>query len=242
MKIMKTKFILFSLIFFFIFISCKKEEPDDSGIIEMKFITWNSQMGISKNNDIPKRGDVHTVYLIDSKKNTLHLKVTTDEIIEGVPDNFNWITIYQSNETMLDSQRGFMFELPPGNYQGIGILQSNAFSWICTHQGDTVELLDMNDMDGPPSSLIYNIFNSEGLFVLDDEGLLERQYNNEKLGTFEILPGKKTIVTIRMNIVSMDWFDNDGDGQWSEGDSIDNWMTPEGITTMADFIIEYEDK
>lgn len=239
---MKTKLIFFSFIFFLIFVSCKKEEPSDSGIIEIRLTTWNSEMSESKQNNILRSGDTNTVYLIDTRKDFLQLKVTTDEITEGVPDNFDWITIYQSNQTMLDSQRGFQFELPQGNYQGIGILQSNAFAWICMHQGDTVELLDMNDNSQSPSTLIYNIFNPQGLFVLGANNFLEGVDNNEKLGTFQILPGKKTIVTIRVNIVSMDWFDNDGDGEWSEGDQIDNWMLPEGITTMADFIVEYQDK
>ncbi len=57
---------------------------------------------------------------------------------------------------------------------------------------------------------------------------------------FFIKPNKTTKVTMRMNLKTLDWIDNDGSGEWSEGDELTNWTVPEGVTTMMDFIVEYE--
>jgi hypothetical protein len=238
--------ILSSLCILFLFVSCSKEEDEninpnntnETGLLSVKMTTWNSYENNSKGASI--KGDTITLDIIDSKKFKFDLRVTTDEIKAGVPDNFKWITIYESDETLYDSERDFEFELPAGNYKGIAIVQGNQHHWVCKDGGDIMELPDLNDRFLPADAHIYNIFGEDGLYVLDENSLLTKVTNDEKLGTFEVLPNRKTIVTIRMNLLTLDWIDNDGDGQWSEGDELDNWTTPEGIDTMADFIVEYE--
>lgn len=223
--------------------SCKKEEEGkpSTGYVSVKVTNWNNyENNAQKKSTLKSSGDTITLDIIDTKKTKLSFKVTTDEIKAGVPDDFNWISIYESGVNMLDSDREFQFELPVGNYQGIGILQSNLFYWICKNGEDVLEIPSLNDSDKPNSADIYNIFGNDGLFTIGSDGLLISPSNNERLGTFEIFPGQKTTVTIRMNLISLDWYDNDRDGLWSEGDEIGNWQVPEGVNTMADFIVVYE--
>jgi hypothetical protein len=237
---MKKEGIILGLAALLFLTGCKKDD-DENGFLTVKMSSWNNYMNSSKTTLATKEnGDTITLDIVDMKKFRFDLKVTTDEITAGVPDDFDWISIYESNQTLLDSERDFQFELPVGNYRGIGIMQGNQHHWVCNYDGDVIEIPSLNNDELSDEAIIYDIFGENGLFVLDENDLLEAASNNEKLGTFEILPGKNTSVTIRMNLATLDWYDNDGDGQWSEGDDIGNWTLPEGVTTMADFIVEYD--
>jgi len=218
------------------------DEEADTGSLIVRMSTWNSCVSDS-GDGLLKRASASTVYtlnLVDLRNILYQFKVTTDEIQAGVPDDFNWITIYESDSMMHFSEREIQFELPAGNYRGIGLLQSNRLYWVCAYEDSLIYIGDMNNAAAGEDAWIYNIFGEKGLYVLDENGMLGKVQNEEKLGTFEILPGKRTSVTVRMNVKTLDWFDNDGDGKWSEGDAVDNWTLPEGVTTMMDFIVEYE--
>lgn len=241
---MKNTYITLGLAALFLFGSCSKEEENEiseTGILSVRMTTWNSyKSGAGETSFSQGANDPVTLEVIDVKSFKMDIKVTTGEIKEGVPDDFNWISIYESDETLLNSQRDFQFELPPGKYKGIGILQGNQFYWVCRNEEQVLEMQSMNNIHAGPNTHVYNVFGEDGLYIPDENNLLVKVTNNEKLGTFEIKPGKKTLVTIRMNIMTLDWWDNDGNGKWSPGDDIDNWTLPEGMTTMADFLVEYE--
>ncbi len=242
---MKIKYFILGMAALSVFANCSKEEKEeekDSGLLSVNMVMWNSYDGSSKSTPgVTSPGEAITLDIIDVRSSRMDLKVTTDEVKEGMTDNFNWVPIYESSDTMLNSERDFQFELPAGNYRGIGILQGIQFQWVCRYGDQVMDVQDSNgDGNGGLEGLVYNIFGEDGLYVPDEGNVLVKVNNNEKLGTFEIKPGKKTLVTVRMNLMTLDWFDNDGDGQWSEGDGIDNWTLPEGVTTMADFLVEYQ--
>ena len=167
------------------------------------------------------------------------IEVSTGEIIEGKPDNLDWKTIYESSNEILHTELKISIDLPIGAYKSIKLTMSNRLSWICTLRGNTLEFPDLNSSQLIPEAKILNWFGKEGLFLLDANNFKLVQ-PKEKLGLFEIRSGKITNVTLRMNIKTLDWIDNDRDGKWSFGDRLDNWTTPQGIDTMMDFIIKYE--
>lgn len=240
---MKNTFIALGIAALFLFGSCGKEadeETNETGTLSVNMTMWNTYKSGDGGTPAGTGTDPVTLDIIDLKSFKMDLKVTTGKIQEGVPDDFEWISIYESDETLLNSQRDFQFQLPAGHYRGIGLLQGNRFHWVCRNGDQVMELEDYNNPGAAPETHVYNIFGEDGLYVPDEGNLLVKVMNNEKLGTFEIKPGKKTLVTIRMNTMTLEWFDNDNDGKWSSGDHIDNWKLPEGITTMADFLVEYQ--
>ena len=169
------------------------------------------------------------------------MQVTTDEVKAGVKySDINWTTIYESNTEMLHADRSFTKELSAGVYKGIRMEQRNRLFWVCAFNGNTYEFPSLNNSNLGDNAIITNIFGENGLYKIDGNGVLEVDNDKEKLGTFEIKSGQTSRVSLRLNITSLDWIDNDHSGTWTDGDELKNWKTPEGIDTMADFIVEYD--
>jgi hypothetical protein len=241
---MKTLLLVF--VSFFLLIGCesnKTTEPETGmGMLEMYMTVWNAYgEDFGKVANIPANPkQVYTTELINIRHLIPEIQVTTDEIEAGVAANsVDWITIYQSDEEMLHTDREVSIEIPTGDYRGIRIVQRNLMYWVCTNDGDVIEFPSLNDNELAPEELLVNTFGEEGLYEIDGEGNFYLYHDGEKLGTFEILPGSNTKVTMRLNIQTIDWHDNDGSGDWSYGDELSNWTLPEGIETMSDFIVEY---
>ncbi len=243
---MKTKnvivCVLTSMLFF---VSCDKEDDvgAKNGTLNFLFSVWNAEhapiMNIIAIN-VENNSHHHTLELINVRQFIPKIEVTTDEIRDGLsPDDIDWFTMYESSEEMLHTDRNVTIEIPVGNYTGFRITQRSLFYWVCVFEGDTIEFPAYNNPNIGPNDLLINYMGEDGLYELKD-GVLMLRHPNEKLGTFEIMPNKTTRVTMRMNIISIDWHDNDGSGDWSNGDQLSNWSLPEGITTMSDFIVEYE--
>ncbi len=223
-------------------IGCKKESPTDStdetGALQLKYTTWNSY-----SSKAPKAtlSDTHTCNLIDGRHVLYSIAFATGDIVDGEPDTLDWITTYESSEEMLDSEREFSpVTMPIGNYKNIRIVQSNRVYFVGTLGSDTLELPNLNNSELEPADSLLNICGENGMYVHDENNNFKLEAPDEKLGGFEMKSGKTTKLTIRVNIKTFDWIDNDGNGEWSEGDELDNWTLPEGIETMTDFIVEYE--
>jgi hypothetical protein len=229
--------------------SCGKKDvtgpTQEKGTLKFSTTVWNQYIAkavkaLSKTlTATSSPGDTNTCNLINLKSIMYKIEVSTGEIIEGKPDNLDWKTIYESSNEILHTELKISIDLPIGAYKSIKLTMSNRLSWICTLRGNTLEFPDLNSSQLIPEAKILNWFGKEGLFLLDANNFKLVQ-PKEKLGLFEIRSGKITNVTLRMNIKTLDWIDNDRDGKWSFGDRLDNWTTPEGIDTMVDFIIKYE--
>ncbi len=210
----------------------------DNGELSVKLRTWNNFETANTKSVSANLSDPTLLQFVDVKGYKYEMKVTTDDITEGVKDSeIEWITIYESEELKDDSERDFQFELPVGDYKGFALLQGRDFFWIAEHDGEIIEIPTSN---GGSSDTIYNVFGVDGLYVLNSSDELTKVNNEEKLGVdFKIEEGKTTLLTIRINFKEIWWYDNDGDGNWSIGDMADDPLLPEGVTTMADFIVVY---
>lgn len=213
---------------------CENTDTDESknGTLNVKFRTWNTYVENTENALIK---DSYNFDLTDVRTNKYEMKFTTDEIQAGKADSdINWVTVYTSDEMMLDSERDFYFELPPGDYKGFGLLQGRDFFWVISDGSKTIEIPDSN---GGGDTLVYNVFGLNGLYERDSNGVLQEITNNEKIGTsFTIVADTEHSLTVRMNLDKLVWFDNDESGGWSNGDSFEGPTLPHGIETMADFI------
>ena len=87
----------------------------------------------------------------------------------------------------------------------------------------------------------HNYSQEDSMFYLVSEG--------EKLGGFNINQGGITKLYMKMNGYGGDgidpctsvWIDTNNNGVWDCGiDRLDDFQCPPEITTMADFIVEYE--
>lgn len=237
------------LVFALILISCsedvtspKDEETNgDIGTLEFRMTVWNAEHpGGLKNIYSKTQADTHTVDIINTRHLIPKIEISTDEVKEGVsPNDINWTVMYESNVEMLATDRGITIELPVGKYVSFKLTQRNLMYWVCNFEGDIFEFPSFNNSDIGPDDLLVNYFGETGLHEIEG-GVFVLKYERERLGSFEIKPSKKTKVTMRMNLITLDWIDNDGSGDWSDGDELTNWRTPEGVTTMTDLIVEYE--
>ncbi len=217
--------------------ACNKDEDKKAeGNLTLKMRVWN-------NYETPAVKGSNARFIlpfVDVIGYKYEMKVTTDVIQEGTREQeVNWITIYTSDELKGDSERDFQFQLPAGEYKAFSLLQSRGFFWVGDYNGTNIQIPAWNGSTGVFEDRICNVFANE-LFVLNTSGVYESVNNGEQIGAaFRIEEGKTTSVIIRTNFTSIEWSDNDENGIWSEGDSAGEPIVPEGITTMADFIVTY---
>lgn len=224
-------------------LSCDKNENNDAEKGTLTFLTtvWNTKLSDDVTKTLLKaKGDTNTVDLINIRHLISKIEITTDEIKDGVsPNDINWTLMYESNQEMLHTDREVTIELPVGEYKGIKLTQRNLMYWVCLFEGDTIEFPSLNNSDLQQNAELFNYFGEEGFYEIED-GVFVSTNAEERLGFFEIKPDATTKVTMRMNLITLDWVDSDGSGEWSYGDELTNWTVPEGVTTMTDFIVEYE--
>jgi hypothetical protein len=202
--------------------------------------------------------DTLTCPLVDIRTVLMKIEVTKDTLVHRGFANQEWITFYESNEELLNSERDIRGVLDIGTYKGMRITQRNLMYWVCTHPDDpqdTLELYSLNVRDtlevGVNDTLI-DYFGTDGFYHLVGDTLYNSNISGNGGGAdefmgcyFNISPGKITDVTMRMNIVSLDWLDYNENGifEYWGGDTLDNWKTAhDSIVTMADFIIKYYDE
>ncbi len=240
---MKKLFLLGTMVCAFVFLAgCKKAETGKAdGNLSLKLRVWNNYQTSAAKSTLKGASGPIVLPFVDVIGYKYEMKVTTDVIQDGTRESdINWITIYESDELKGDSERDFQFQLPPGEYKAFGLWQSLGFFWVGDYNGTPVQIPEWNGAAGVFEDRLYNVF-ANGLFLLNSSGVFERVNNGEQIGaSFIIEEGKTTTVTIRTNFVSIEWSDNDNNGIWSEGDGADDPILPDGITTMADFIVDYE--
>lgn len=240
-----------SLVIVFVMFSCFDPPPGDelTGNLEFRMLTWNTYEGLEKTSI-----DTYTCPIVDIRHLIKSIQLTQDTIYNGGPVDQQWLTFYESDNEMLHSERDMTGTLDIGTYKGIKINQRNLMYWICTHPDDLADTLDFPSLNYADTSVIglndtlVNIFGVDGPYYVDEDTMkLAINGGNERMGChFTIFPGKTTRVTVRMNLVSLDWIDKNMDGQYTFMDTsldrLDNWLTPaDSIVTMADFIVEYFD-
>jgi len=237
------------LVFALIITSCSEDVTSpkdngtngDKGTLEFRTTVWNAEFpdGL-KNIYSHTQTDTNTVDIINIKHLIPKIEISTDEVKGGVsPGDINWTVMYESSEEMLATDREITIELPVGKYVSFKLTQRNLMYWVCNFEDRIFEFPSFNDSELDPNAQLINYFGETGLHEIEG-GVFVLKYERERLGSFEIKPNAKTKVTMRMNLITLDWIDNDGSGDWSDGDELTNWRTPEGITTMTDLIVEYE--
>lgn len=216
--------------------SSSDKNNKDNGQLVMKLTVGDYAKGAGKS----LTRDINTALdLVDIRHIVFSLAVTTDTVAENQPDNLTWHEILAETEEHYDSERAMSQDLPPGTYQAVKIIQSNYLYWVCTDGVETYELYSLNNSGAPADTHILNIFANDGMYSVDGGNNFTVTTTGEKMGTaFEIIAGKTTQLTLRNNLDTLDWNDADNSGNWSAGDSLDNWTTIPGTTTMVDFIVE----
>lgn len=239
---MKKLLLLSALAVAFAFFSgCNKAENDKvEGDLSLKLRVWNNYKAQPIKSIQNTLSDSIQLPFVDVIGYKYEMKVTTDEIQEGTREaDVEWITIYESGELKGDSERDFQFQLPAGEYKAFALWQSLGFYWVGDYNGTKIQIPAWNGNPGIFEERLYNVF-ANGFFVLNANGVFERVNNGEQIGaSFQIVEGKTTTVTIRTNFTSIVWRDNDNNGIWSDGDSAAEPVLPEDVSTMADFIVEY---
>ncbi|MFA6617895.1 MAG: hypothetical protein WCT23_02365 [Candidatus Neomarinimicrobiota bacterium] len=227
-------------------------QEESTGTLIYRLATWNTYDFDTMNKPTV---DTLTCPLIDIKTILLKIEVTQDTIIHEGPADQEWITLYESNEELLHSERDIRAVLDTGTYKGMRLTQRNMLYWVCTHPDnsqDTLEFYDLNNRDtlevGEHGSLI-NYFGTDGFYHLVNDTLYNSNISEDGSGAgefigcyFKIFPGQITEVTMRMNLISLDWLDYNENGiyEYWGGDTLDNISTAhDSIVTMADFIVRY---
>ena len=237
---MKRIFSIYCLVCVFIFSGCDKEPTlENNGTLSVQMRTWSTYENSLTKSARNTFSDSIILSFLDIKGYKYEMKVTTDEISAGLKDSdVDWITIYQSDELKEDGERDFQFTLPAGEYKGFALWQGNEFTWIGEDNGTRIEIPSSNGSD---SDSVYNVFGSDGLYFMNDNGELQKVENNEMLGvSFTINEDQTTTLTVRVNITGIVWYDNDQSGTWSDGDGVGDMLLPDGVDTMSDFIVVYE--
>ena len=236
----KSIFLSLVICAFVIFSGCEKDNDNNAdGNLSIKLRLWNNYEESTTKNLIKGSSSPIQISFVDVIAYKYEMKVTKDVIEEGMKESdIDWITIYESNELKKDGERDFQFTLPSGEYKGFALWQGNDFFWVGDYNGTEIQIPTSN---GGDSNRIFNAFGIDGLYVLNDDGELTKVNNNEQIGvSFNIEEGKTTTVTIRTNFMAIDWYDNDGNGNWSDGDEAGDPIIPDDVSTMADFIVDYE--
>lgn len=261
---MKAKHLLImSLVLVFVLISCFDPPIEESteGTLEFRMLLWNSyESGMQK-----AAVDTYTCPIVDVRHLIPLIQFTKDTIYHGGPADQEWIDFYESDEEMYHSERSMSAVMDTGTYKGIRIFQRVLFYWVCTHPddpNDTLEFAQVNasdpygiELDDPSlNDTIVNIFGTNGLYYDSNDTLYNVNHTENGAGDivhgeyigcyFKIFPDRTTRVTVRMNLVTLDWMDINEDGvftplDYSE-DAIDNINTfADSIITMSDFFVEY---
>jgi hypothetical protein len=211
-----------------------------TGTLQYRTTTWNTEFPDAMPKASRDALATDTLKLIDVIQYLAMMEVTTDAIDSGVTraEDVNWTVIYQSTEEMLTTHRDFSVELPVGDYKGYRVTQGNRLYWVCTSGNDTLEIPSLNDNSRPHNDLIIGHINDKGFYEINDDGIFIKK-NDEKLGVFEIRPATLTKITVRMNLMAL-VIDSQAFAQDSTYNILD-WLLPEGISTMSDFIVDYDD-
>ena len=220
-----------------LFISCGGNgtgTDDGNGVLQLDIIYGNSSTA-----DVIKDRQI-TCKIIDLRSIIYSIAVSTGRVAPGITNDLSWKTIYTNSQETLLSRIAFPpTELSCGQYKSFMISMRNGVYWRCvTPAGDTVDLRDQNSQDSAFDALSpTNFFSDTGLCYIDQQNMFFLQTTNEKLGGFEISKNDTTVLTLRFNFNTLDWFDNDNSSTWTPGDSLDNWTGIPGTTTMMDFIV-----
>lgn len=236
---MKTTYIRLFLIFLFLLgMSCDlfNGRETTTGTLQYRSTTWNAEFPDALNKASSNTLANDTLKLIDVIQYLAMLEVTRDEIDSGITraEDVTWTVIYQSTEEMLTTHRDFTIELPIGEYKAYRITQGNRLYWVCTLENDTIQIPTLQNDSLPYNSLLIDYHNDKGIYYINENGIFIRS-RNEALGVFEIRPSALTKITVRLNLMTLVI-----ESQDSTYNIID-WLLPEGITTMSDFLIEYDD-
>ncbi len=243
MKVKSLLWLFIAVVFFMA--ACDKEEDEappvveGDGTVEFRMTVWNQTPGGSKALGFDEsKSDVHTLNIIDARQLLTKVEVTTDDIASGVPSGtINWVTLFTSDTEKLATGRNVTLEIPSGTYTGFRVTQRNLMYWVCMHENAIIELPDKNISVMPDEALLTNYFGLDGLYEIQD-GAFALANANEKLGSFKIEPNKTTRITIRINLKTIDWHDNDSSGTWTDGDQVSNRTLPDGVTSMMDLLVQ----
>lgn len=244
----KILFLLVSTLFIVHLNSCSEEcvECEEcenpKGKIEFVYSHWYDEFpeDLEKVKSIPNRGNILTAPLVDIKHLVYSIDVSKDDVSEDVlPTSIRWSNVYNSYQEMLLRERSYRADLDTGFYRSFRIKQRNMFYWgILINDSLTyVKTYNWRQYSDDDFDIGFSHIGTNGYHDIVGNKF-ENTVPYEKLGQFKIESAKTTKIRGRVNLYAVEWIDSDNSGTWTEGDSIVKILTPEGIITMTDFIVE----
>ena len=248
MKIHKQILSLTLLIFALTFVSCSGggggggDNPNPNpnptnGTLKLKISVYNSYQPL-KEGSYKTTPDEYTSEVTDIRSSNIQIRVTSDNISAGVADDFDWTTAYSSSSTVTASSIDASFSVPAGTIRGLSISQNNQIEWVCSHNGSSINITDLINSQLATNATSYQIYGSGGSYEIS--GGVTQKTGDANFSPVTITAGQTTTVTIRLNIVSLDWIDNDNSNSWTSGDAVaDNGQNlATGETEMVEFIVD----
>jgi len=183
----------------------------------------------------------HHCTLNDFRVFIKNMWVTTGDVVEGQPDDLNWIEIYSSAEPVAWVSRQIDIDLEVGTYQAYKFTWHNGFTWVCECESQGYELTDTMDPNLSLDAYVTSINTPHGTYRVDGDNNFIVASEGEQVSPFEIRAGNITNVTWRFNAAGFDWDDVDDSGDYNVGDELNGFLA-DGIesNSMFDFLIEYE--
>ena len=228
---MKTKFVFLLLAIFIIAgNSCKKDESN-TGTLVLKGVkpyptTKSAQIKTIKNS--PYESNTYVMHTANFMGFLLEIWASQGLVTEGVPDNFNWYKIGESNELKLIEEYLLTAnDLPVGNYKSIKMVFKNIITRIAVHQSDinnTVLMQSSLSEEGcGDETILTQYFSKNGNHSLVD-GIFQLNSGGENIRGFKINPGEVTTIfwklggpNSQITDCTFDWVDVNGNNAWDCG-------------------------
>ncbi len=210
------------------------DEPEPNGNINLTISMYNSNQAMQKSIE-KNTPETYNLNVVDLKGSNFQIKITSDNITDGVAESsIDWTTIYSSSGQINASSISRSYSMPAGTIRGLSIQQNNSFYWICSHNGGTIDIPDIHEEQLATNAAFVAIFGSTGEFTVTN-GNIDKVGNNS-FSPVTVTSGQTTNITIRINIVTVDWVDNDNSGDWTTGDEIENQTLASGTNNVVSFI------
>ena len=222
-------FYSFVLIVSLLFNACNKNDLNDTGTLVFKGVKPFSVQKSAKTGFIisSKAGsNPHVMHTANFKGFITEIWVSQELVAEGIPDDFKWYKIGESNELKLFEEYSFSADgLPAGDYKSIKMVFKNTITRIAVYQSDinkTVEMSGSITEEGcADNTLITQYFSKRGNHSIGQNGLFYCASSGETVRGFKIKPDEITTIYWRLGNpdskitdCTFNWFDVNGNNAW----------------------------
>lgn len=256
------------LCFLFLFSGCKKDSDSNDNAKTtgtIKFKTYNPLATVNKSVSAtklispnpPLTGPTTTTETTSFKFCVGDVWVSQGEVVDGEPDNMDWVRLTSFTNTDAKLFEDYTFEvkeIPVGSYKSVKITFKNVFyryAKLVSDPSIAYELLEtMQSYDDPcdvndTSWAKTNYFGPGGNHILGANNLFELSVPGEKLGGFNIDSDKTAVITWRLGAGATTpcltlLIDQNNNLEWDCGIDDMEFVCPPENKYMWDFLVEYE--